>query len=133
MPDGRYFQPRWQLPAHHSLLEDEGDGGDGLAAAAEEHLADGRVGVGLGPRLEDQETGATLGLLDGDIVEPEADRRRDPLAVAADRRQPITQLTELLVGDQVAAGQDQVRLAPEVRVDRAGRRTRGTDDVLHRA
>src|SRR5712671_7674535 len=105
MSDGRYVKPRWQLAAHHSLLEDQGDGSDGLAATAEEHLADGRVGVGLGPRLEDQETGATLALLDGDVVEPEAHRRRDPLPVAADRRQPIAQLAELLVGDQVAAGE----------------------------
>src|SRR5204863_7046106 len=65
-------------------------------------------------------------------VEPVADRGGDPGAIVRNRREAVRELGELLVGDQVAAGEDQVGLALEIGVDRADRETGRADDVLHR-
>src|SRR4029079_1324772 len=120
------------LTAGDALLDEpDGDAVD-LAPAAEQHLANRRRRVGLRPGEREQAGAAQLPALQLDLGEHEADRDRDPIPGTLDRRDPPGELGHLLVGDEVAAREDELVLALEIGVDRPDRQAAGADDVLHR-
>ena len=125
-------EPVRQLASDDPLLEEQGRRTDDLSPASADHLPDRRIRFHLGPCLGHEDRGASSRALLFELVEEETERGRDPIAVIRNGRQPFAQLSELLGRDQVAAGEDQVRLALEIGVDRADRQAGPTDDVLHR-